>query len=55
MGVRWLPVSSVDDAPGTSTDITGVTDVVDGQERSNKGVVVMAVPTTPNAGFGEVG
>lgn len=31
------------------------TNVVDGHERSYKGVVVMAFPVTPKAGFGEVG
>lgn len=35
--------------------VRGGTNVVEGQERSKRGVVVMAVPTTPKAGFGEVG
>lgn len=64
VGVRFLS-STVDNAPLVAPE-AGVneerregkeegTNVVDGHERSNKGVVVTAVPTTPNAGLGEVG
>jgi hypothetical protein len=60
-----LPPLTIDDAPLVATQVGAekenledneeVTYVVDGHERSYKGVVVMAVPTTPNAGFGDVG